>query len=483
MKSKILLTILSINALISINTNAKTNWITDTVYIKGNVINFNKLTDNKTVQFYFKNDLTNRKGQNIYTAKIDNRGGFGMKVPVMFSLDFTIDYKSHQNFICAPGDSLCIEVENNKINVANGTRKVDNELLKKFIQNLPNKKHYDETRDFALTQKLPDDFKDYIEHREFEFKTYWDGFKKANKTTSFFNAWADDYIKYKTLSDLMIYPSCYAREHLIEMDSLKLPNDYYDFLDKTDINDLAFITGAHADFLALYQRWLIEYPVDSAKSAEHHFCNENIIAGGKILLKMIIQKASGFTKELALTRFYLDAIEGKQLIEFEELYDSTLITYPFFKNIITEKHSDLKKYMANQITVGANLRSINDTIITKYTGKVIYIDFWAPWCSPCMGEMPFSKQLQEEFKNKDVVFLYLASRCTESSWKSTIANEKITGEHILLTKDQYATLASEFGITGIPHYVLIDKNGNIVSKSAPRPSQKAKIAKSINDLL
>jgi len=483
MNLKFQLIIFSIIILIAPGINAELNWKTDTVYIKGKVINFNKLTDNKTVQFYFKNDLTNRKGQNIYTAKVDDRGGFAMKVPVMFSLDFTIDYTSYQNFICAPGDSLSIEIENNKINVVNGTRRIDNELLKKFMQNLPNKKHYDTTRDFALTQKLPNDFKDYIEHRQNEFRTYWNGFKKANKTTSFFNAWADDYIKYETLSDLMIYPSCYAREHSIDRDSLNLPNDYYDFLDKTDINDLTFITGGHADFLALYQRWLTEYPVESAKSAEQHFCNENIIAGGKILLKMTLQKSSGFTKELALTKFFLDAIEGKQLIEFEELYDSTLIAYPFFKNIITEKHLDLKKYMANQITVGANILSINDTLIAKYTGKVIYIDFWAPWCGPCMGEMPFSKQLQEEFKNKDVVFLYLASRCTESSWKSTIANENITGEHILLTKDQYATLASEFGITGIPHYVLIDKNGNIVSKSAPRPSQKAKIAKSINDLL
>jgi thioredoxin-related protein len=53
----------------------------------------------------------------------------------------------------------------------------------------------------------------------------------------------------------------------------------------------------------------------------------------------------------------------------------------------------------------------------------------------------------------------------------------------LLTEDQFKVLAAEFGISGIPHYVLIDKKGNIVSKSAARPSQKELLIKFINNIL
>lgn len=86
-------------------------------------------------------------------------------------------------------------------------------------------------------------------------------------------------------------------------------------------------------------------------------------------------------------------------------------------------------------------------------------------------------------EGEDVVFLFRGNQCTEESWKATLANRKLTGEHILLTNDQYNILASQLGINGIPHYTLIDRRGNIVQKSATRPSNKAKLTEEIKQLL
>jgi thiol-disulfide isomerase/thioredoxin len=491
MKTQLLLIVLSITIFFSFDLIAQANWQNDIVTIHGKIVNFNKSADCKVIQFYFKNDLTNRYVQNIYTAEIDREGGFKLTVSLHYPLDFTIIYKSRDILLCKPGDSLFIEIEDENIYVTKGTRLKENVLLKDFFQGFSSKKYYDETRDNALTHKSPNDFKAYILGRENEYRTYWRKFKKTNKTTSFFNEWVEDFLKYETLSDLMIYPSCYARENNMEEDSLALPIDYYDRIKKCNLNDCHLISSRHADFLNDYYRWVLSYPRDSVAKSKEYFHNQGIATGAGILLRMICRNSNGFAQNLALTKFYLDAIEGKQLDVFEALYDSTLITDPFFNAIIVGKHIKLKEYMANQITEGVNIQTIKssivkgliDTLLTKYTGEIIYIDFWAPWCSPCMGEMPFSKKLQEKFKKKDVVFLYLANRCTESSWKATIANEELTGEQILLTDDQYAILAAEFGIIGIPHYVLIDKKGTIVSKNAPRPSQEVAISKSINDLL
>jgi hypothetical protein len=97
-----------------------------------------------------------------------------------------------------------------------------------------------------------------------------------------------------------------------------------------------------------------------------------------------------------------------------------------------------------------------------------------------MREMEYSKQNQEYFKSEDVIFLFLANNCSEDSWKATIANEELTGEHILLNGNQYSELRELFGIGGIPHYAIIDKEGNIVSKDAPRPHNIEFLKKELN---
>ena len=155
------------------------------------------------------------------------------------------------------------------------------------------------------------------------------------------------------------------------------------------------------------------------------------------------------------------------------------------KNLDPEQKSNFKQFEELKITKIDSVitKELLDSISSKYKNKVIYMDFWAPWCNPCMGEMPYSEKIQEHFKNDDIVFLYLANRCSEESWKATIANKNLGGEHILLTDDQFNVLSGLLGISGIPHYTIIDKKGNIVDKKALRPSDNEKLIESINRLL
>ena len=44
--------------------------------------------------------------------------------------------------------------------------------------------------------------------------------------------------------------------------------------------------------------------------------------------------------------------------------------------------------------------------LKQYSGKTVFINFWATWCKPCVMEMPFIKKASEKLKNEDLVFLF-----------------------------------------------------------------------------
>jgi hypothetical protein len=76
----------------------------------------------------------------------------------------------------------------------------------------------------------------------------------------------------------------------------------------------------------------------------------------------------------------------------------------------------------------------------------------------------------------------LCVKSNKESWQHTISQYKLSGEHYLLNNKQFEILSSVFQITGVPHYILVDKKGNIVDQDAKRPSDP-KLINDINKLL
>jgi len=414
-------------------------------------------------------------------------------------------YGRRAKLFCSPGDSLFIEIDatifndlsntkpNNQffVRVIGGNRVKDNADLIAFMLSEPNTLYNGKFMSTAITSKSANDFKTFNIDRENEYRRFSISFKKQNQTSELINQWMDDYIKFQTWNDLFGYPFEHAYNNKISEASVVLPADYYDFLNNFPMNDNQVISTKHAYVLQNYSRFII----DNRKDTADNFCKimkgMGIVPASKVEIQRICRETSGFTQNIVLTNFYLRLLKAQLLKEFEAIYDSSTISNSFFRSVINNEHLSLQKFIDKQVADGLNLKTIssNDvnnligTIRAKYSGKVIYIDFWAPWCAPCMAELSHSKELQEIYKNKDVVFLFLGNNCKEDSWKATIVNKKMTGEQMLLDDSQYEFLAEKFGITGIPHYVLIDKKGNLISKNATRPSEKELITKQINQLL
>ena len=108
-------------------------------------------------------------------------------------------------------------------------------------------------------------------------------------------------------------------------------------------------------------------------------------------------------------------------------------------------------------------------------GKVVVLEFWATWCGPCIAAVPHLNELADQFKDKPVQFIAI-----------TDEDEKVIGPflkkkpiHAWVGLDTDRSMFKAYGITGIPHTVVVDLKGNIAAITYPTTLTK----NHLNDLL
>ena len=100
--------------------------------------------------------------------------------------------------------------------------------------------------------------------------------------------------------------------------------------------------------------------------------------------------------------------------------------------------------------------------------------------------MDYVPAIKQAMKGKDVVFLYLANRSPEESWKNVIKEYGLAGEqavHYNLPTRLQDMLEKYLQVNSYPTYMLIDREGNIVDRKPPRPSAENGLVDYLNERL
>ena len=109
----------------------------------------------------------------------------------------------------------------------------------------------------------------------------------------------------------------------------------------------------------------------------------------------------------------------------------------------------------------------NTVALSSFKGKYIYIDMWASWCIPCIGEIPHLKKLEDEYKDKNIVFLSISTDEDKTAWKNKVKELNLHGNQLETGNSGFEKIMN---IQAIPHFILYDASGKLMYYKAPRPS-------------
>ena len=145
-----------------------------------------------------------------------------------------------------------------------------------------------------------------------------------------------------------------------------------------------------------------------------------------------------------------------------------------YKKEITEKFEILKNISKGSPSPTFDYENINGgkTSLESLKGKFVYIDVWATWCGPCIGEIPALKEVEKSYHGKNIEFVSISidEKKDYEKWKKMVADKELKGIQLFADNAWKSDFVKKYAIDGIPRFILLDAEGKIVNADAPRPS-------------
>ncbi|WP_258099763.1 TlpA family protein disulfide reductase [Marinoscillum pacificum] len=280
-----------------------------------------------------------------------------------------------------------------------------------------------------------------------------------------------------TYTDRLDYEGSHEYYLQIPMEDFNVSEGFYSFITELNIGDSSKLENKS---FKRYVRGLVRYVSSEIRQSDNsisYYEGYSQAVDSVVSLKPL--KIELIQEVIIQSYAYLSEDFRSELIEKWKSW-----------NPDTEKLSEISELVAswNKLAKGKPApdfayESIDgDTLsIEDFRGSVVYIDVWATWCGPCIGEHPAMEKLQERFKDQNVTFLAVSIDSTKEPWEKMVVAKKLGGVHVFAPGAWDAQIMKDYLIKGIPRFVLIDQEGYIVDATAQRPS--GNIAKDIEALL
>ncbi len=429
------------------------------------------------------NTLYLNNGVDIYTSKIIDDNTFAFAIEVKEPQIAILKYARNKGAIYVqPNDTLYIDCDANNFQYSfefSGSLGASNNYLTEYLRLNPR-----EMSVFNMTQ--------------YRQKLYWyqnsprmDKLMLAMDQSSFENHMKNR--KEKALAQLVKFDVDHPD---------KLTQEFKDFLNAEIQYDFAYHRLMYGNVFKnryslqeSYFNFLKEIPLQNDQIGNEwyreflvaYFDYKNLISPDDERASFVFQYEEGSEKLEGKTRAFFQseiiarAFRAKENgVIMDKYWD--YMRYQDYGNFdikVIESYEKAIKFAGGTQAPDFVLIDLNNTEVAlkNYRGKVIYLNFWATWCRPCMDKMEKLKMIQPELENEDIVFVNVSVDREEDVWKETLEKRQFKGIHILASGELNSDIAKAYEIKVLPRYFIINKVGDFVKN--PKSNDLMEVKKTL----
>lgn len=258
-----------------------------------------------------------------------------------------------------------------------------------------------------------------------------------------------------------------GHRHFSGNKEFEVSKEFYNELKDINFKDtLAFRnSAAYQNLLQVHYNRLV-----SEEASQNTDANETILFLNKINEAL----PNGYAKDRMMSSYLQFGLKADD--NLEEAYNIYKNSNPNPENLakLTEQYNKLKVITKGNPSPTFNYENHKGgtTSLEDLRGKYVYVDVWATWCGPCLREIPFLKEVENDYEDKNIQFVSISIDEPKDydKWKSMVTEKELVGIQLMADNNWKSKFVVDYAILGIPRFILIDTEGNIVSADAPRPS-------------
>ena len=391
-------------------------------------------------------------------APLDEKGALAVELPFTEAQMASVKLDKKVKLFLEPGDQLHIDADLLDLPQSlrfSGQGAANNQFLAALRSRFPDYLDID-YEDLAV-----DAFRKIIDQRRVEMTRFLDeGCAQGGLTPAFVDYYRAE-ITYEWANLVVSYPTNYMFANGNRNEDL--PADYHEALDQIELVDEAAIgTTDYRTFLdrnfsrmqddaddrvqlkqlsdSQRQDHIETYtPYNQAKQTLHGKVRYFFLAGEIVW---------------SFRKGWFD--QGEQrLAEF--LQDNP---YPEYTEVVEEVVRETSKLKPGQPAPDFTLDDLQgqSVSLSDFKGQAVFLDFWASWCGPCIGAVPYLEEIKQRTRDQKVVFLNI-SLDPADEWHQAVEEHGLTGVHVHSPGGWQSAVAQLYQVQSIPSYFLVRPDG------------------------